>query len=405
MVYVYTKLDVDLFVAATLRPCAHSASAMASTDWIPRMYKCAKCEKTFGTLWNKNRHEATCHGTSCERCGRKCQSTYTLKRHQLKCGVDYIRSKCNKSFNTSYLLSRHERSCRAEVPSRTDIVSEALVTSGVVLINDTPTTTEYLSQDTNWASHPTWLAYATRLDHSQVMFYLPDLYEAIVALTGVDFGYYEARTRSGDITLYIIGVFVGVQPIGPFWDKNFSLSNVGETGCAVRLLKFGKSAQDELEVYEKEWESSCSESEKYLSIHRACVRRVGQVLGVDMEDHDITKSRIVQVALGYMWHWTGNKSMRTESLMQLAQDAIKAGHLELENHHPEFHGQIDYEKLFADRVAVHLQKDSPDGGNGWLLDPRFIPGQYREQWEAFRQKHRHLDMYTLVWDYIHRTRA
>ena len=108
---------------------------------------------------------------------------------------------------------------------------------------------------------------------------------------------------------------------------------------------------------------------------------------MDMEDHDLSKTRIVQVALGFMWHWVGKT--RDERLMQRAVDAIKAGHLELENHHPEFHGALDCEKMFAARVAVHLQKDLPDGRNGWALDPRFFPEQARVQWEMFREKNKH----------------
>ena len=281
-----------------------------------------------------------------------------------------------------------------------DYISDALAESAIILENDTPHVKENLSRDTEWASHPIWLAYATRLDQSHLMFYLPELYDALVEITGVDFGYYEAYTCSGDITLYIIGIYEGNQPIGPFWDESMCLPKNAISKCAARLLVFGKFAQNELEFYKEEWRNSCRESEKYLSIHRACVRRVGRVLGVDMEDHDITKTRIVQVALGYMWHWTGDKSMRTESLMQLARDAIKAGHLELENHHPEFQGKIDCEKMFADRLAVHLQKDLPDEGNGWLLNPRFIPEQNTVQWEMFRNRNKHLNMYELVWNVI-----
>ena len=279
-----------------------------------------------------------------------------------------------------------------------DIVSAALASSAIILKNDTAHVREMLLRDSEWRSHPIWLAYATRLDQSCVMFYLPDMYNALVKLTGEDFGYYEAKTCSGDITLFIIGTFEGEQPIGPFWNNEMSPPEKGITSCAKRLLKFGKEAQKELEMHRMEWGFSCRESERYHSIHRKCVRRVGKVLGVDMEDHDLTKTRIVQIALGYMWHWAGDKSLRSETLMELASDAIKAGHLELENHHPQFHGEIDCEKMFANRVAVHLQKDAADDGNGWLLNPMFIPDQYKQQWETFRRKNEHLNLYDSVWN-------
>ena len=137
----------------------------------------------------------------------------------------------------------------------------------------------------------------------------------------------KQKTCSGDITLFIIGTFEGLQPVGPFWDNEMSLPEKGITSYAKRLLKFGKEAQKELEMHSEEWVVSSQNSEKYLSTHRKCARRVGKVLEVDMEDHDLTKTRIVQIALGYMWHWAGDKSLRSETLMELASDAIKAGHL------------------------------------------------------------------------------
>lgn len=278
-----------------------------------------------------------------------------------------------------------------------DNITASLADSAIILENDTQQVKENIARCTDWASHPIWLAYATRLDQSQIMFYLPDMYDALVEITGVDFGYYEAYTSSGDITLYIVGIYEGIQPVGPFWCESMQLPENRLTNCAKRLLKFGREAQREVESYGNEWSISCQDSEKYLSTHRQCVRLVGRVLGVDMEDHDLTKTRIVQVALGYMWHWQGDKSVRSQDLMQLATDAIRAGHLERENHHPEYEGDIDCKKLFTDRVAVHIQKDKPDGGNGWLLNPRFIPHQYKAQWETFREKNKHLDMYDLVW--------
>ena len=287
-----------------------------------------------------------------------------------------------------------------------DLISVALADSAVILENDSSQAKENLSRDTVWASHPIWLAYATRLDQSPIMFYLPELYDALVQITGEEFGYYGAHTYSGDITLYIVGVYEGKQPLGPFWHEDMCLAGKDVSNCTARLLKFGKALQEELHFYKEECENSCRDSEKYLSIHRACVRGAGRVLSVDMEDHDITKTRIVQVALGFMWHWTGEQSMRKESLMLLAKDAIKAGHLELETHHPEFKkkpdcgNEFDCEKMFVDRLSVHLQKDPSDGENGWLVDPIFIPEPNRAQWELFRNRNKHLNMYELVWNTI-----
>ena len=67
----------------------------------------------------------------------------------------------------------------------------------------------------------------------------------------------------------------------------------------------------------------------YLTLHRRIVREVGRMLECYMEDHDLTKTRVVQIALGYMWHWidTTRDRMSDEEreLQELGKDCIKAG--------------------------------------------------------------------------------
>ena len=248
-----------------------------------------------------------------------------------------------------------------------------------------------------WTKHPLWLAYATRFDQTPIMFFMPDMYEALEKLTGVRVDYRLAESVSGDIRFYVVGLYHEEQPLGPFWEFGKSIPE-GVSDRVKRLLSFARAAELDMLAHKNAWLSSLNESVKYLTTHRDCVRRVGRVLKVDMEDHDLTKTRLVQLALGYMWHYTGDKSNRNPILMDLARDAISAGHLEMENHHPEYKGHLECEKMFADRLAVHMQKDPPDLDGGWLLDPRFIPAQCRTQWEIFREKHRHLNMYALVWN-------
>ena len=92
-----------------------------------------------------------------------------------------------------------------------DNVAAALTNSAITLEIDTQQIKENIARCTDWASHPIWLAYATRLGQSRVVFYLPDMYDALVRLTGEEPGYYEAYTRSGDIILYVVGVYDETQ--------------------------------------------------------------------------------------------------------------------------------------------------------------------------------------------------
>ena len=120
-------------------------------------------------------------------------------------------------------------------------VSNTLAASGVVLDTDTLSSACDIARETVWAAHPLWLAYATRLDQSRIMFFLPDMYDALVAVTGVDYGYYGARSASGDVVLRIVGVLDSEQPLGPFWDDSLTLPE--EASRARRCLDFGWALQ------------------------------------------------------------------------------------------------------------------------------------------------------------------
>ena len=266
----------------------------------------------------------------------------------------------------------------------------ALVGSNIIDLMD-------LIETSTWASHPLWLAYGTKLDSSDLVYYCPEMFDTLTALTGEDVPYVKAH--NGKITLLIVGAYAGEIPLGPFWTDDVKIPKTMGKTRSVRLLRFGQAVQRDLEHRRAQWESSLRDGKFYLTTHRDCARAVGRVLGIDMENHDLTKTRIVQVALGFMWHWQGGRATGDEDLMAMARDAISAGHLEVEDHHPEFAGgSMDPLKMFADRLSVHLQKDPQDVGNGWLLKECFIPEAYRDQWRDFSDANRHLDLYALAWD-------
>ena len=251
-----------------------------------------------------------------------------------------------------------------------------------------------LATTTLWAAHPLWLAYATRLATTNIYYFTPDMYHTLCKITHRTPLYWEAVSSSA-MRLYIVGVYFGTQPMTPLWGSELTLpSDTPDT--IKRLITFGQLAQKDIELRGDLWSECVRQSVNYLTLHRTCVRECGHVLNIDMFDHDLTKTRIVQIALGFMWHWDVDE-VRNKKLMALAVAAIKAGHLEQEDHHPEFTGVLGLDKMFVDRVAVHLQKDPLDDANGWDLNPCFIPETYKGQWEAFRKAHQHLDMYDLAY--------
>ena len=94
-------------------------------------------------------------------------------------------------------------------------------------------------------------------------------------------------------------------------------------------------------------------------------------------------------------------------MKKLALDTVHAGHLEVEDHHPEHEkmgvGIVNVHKLFADRLSVHLQKDARDRHGGWNIHPNFIPPQYQKEWISFFTCHMKIDLYEALDDASMRT--
>ena len=170
------------------------------------------------------------------------------------------------------------------------------------------------------------------------------------------------------MTLFLVGYYEGELPFGPFWSEDFTAKIDQLSSQMRRKLSFAKNLQEVLNSCESKnnwrWYVSYKEAMGYFLVHRGTVIEVGKLLDIDMNDHDVTKTHIVQIAPGFLWHWPGDRTPSESQLMGLALDTIRAGHLEIENHHPEFEcanaGLVDIHKLFTDRVCVHLQKDPKD---------------------------------------------
>ena len=248
-----------------------------------------------------------------------------------------------------------------------------------------------------------YLAYATRLDKTDVFYFQTTVHLALQHIWGINgIKGWRAYTND-DKLLWIVGLYDGPQPLGPFWDEDANFETLRQSPLTYNpemphfldLFSFARMLQPSLDDQLELWEQALREATLYLTLHRSIVRRVGDVTQVDMDDHDLTKSRLVQMALAYAWHWPAK---RDQKLLHAAKLAITAGHCELENHHPECENigfdEVDAKKLLIDRVAVHLQKDPMDKKNGWAVDPRWIPEKYAAEWEALKNENKHTDLYT-----------
>ena len=253
----------------------------------------------------------------------------------------------------------------------------------------------------DWALDPHFLAYATRLDRTNIFYFQPQVYRALKTVWGrAGPKFWPVYTNNDDV-YFVVGLYAGRQPIGPFWDQDASFERLHESPLMYSpqmphlfdLFRFAKDIQPLVDT--PQVAHALHEAMRYHALHRCVVRRLGRVTNVDMDDHDLTKSRIVQVALAYAWHW--DDEPQDDGLLDAAKRAILGGHNECENHHLEYadvgFGQVDYEKLLVDRLSVHLVKDKVDKEQGWGMLPKWIPHYLDDQWERLKNDNKHVNLY------------
>ena len=272
-----------------------------------------------------------------------------------------------------------------------------------------------------WANHPQWLAHATRLDSTNIFYFEPNAFSRLRTLIPGDVPEFWYAFTDEERPFIIVGEYYGDQPLGPFWRPDFALNidpvcNISfdaysDNSCDIEeeqgvlaigqaICEFAEAIQPAIDANRAQFQSAFKKGLAYFRLHRAIVRKVGDALGIDMDDHDLTKTRIIQLALAYRWHWSG---AHDPVLRTLAENICLKGHNELENHHPQFaiagHGPVDEKKLLVDVLSAHMQKDKPrDQRNGWDVSLTYIPPELYSTWVQFRDKYGHINLYEDAYD-------
>ena len=229
-----------------------------------------------------------------------------------------------------------------------------------------------------------WSSWATQLDDSDALYVLSDDYDTLACATGVNVPH--IRVTCGSTKMSFIGRVPDRKTTWKFWHENFAEN---------AMTRFARILDEDLcnPDMVSHWDQSYKESLAYFRMHRRLVCGVGGLLGIDMDDHDLTKTTLVLYALGYLWHWPAQKPADGDIRKEAAWKVVREGHLTREDHHPEFSGgPVDAAKLFCDRLAIHLQKDPDDGVGGWGIDAKWLPTSLIAEWQTFRQKHGHIDL-------------
>ena len=253
-----------------------------------------------------------------------------------------------------------------------------------------------ISEARQWADRGLWLTHATRLDTTDVFYFTPNAFFALEQCLGYAPDYWTLT--SDDMVIFAVGTFRGTQPLFPLWHDDLRIPQRVRNPDNV-TLQFARMAHFESKAEPEEWELAVKTSKSYLIEHRAMVRECGRLLGVNMENHDLTKTRIVQIALGYVWHFEG---VHTKLLVDAAKSTITMGHCEREDHHPEWEltnpgRKVNTYKLLVDRLAVHLQKDDFDDHMGWDVNLKFVPERFRKAWNDLRTDYGRINLYENVY--------
>ena len=203
------------------------------------------------------------------------------------------------------------------------------------------------TRENKWASHPIWANYATQLDESPLAYFLPTHFEALRILTAVAPPYAEAWTQSGSLCLYFVGTVPEDRPFGPFWDpqceEHYISKKAQFPSDAYRFFTFGRAVQQDLDTQDRDdqWERAYKASKEYTATHRKYARKIGKLTDIDMECHDLSKTRLLDAAQAFLFHFGDDRTKAgpyDKELVSLAWEAMDAGHLELENHHLEYQG-------------------------------------------------------------------
>ena len=256
-----------------------------------------------------------------------------------------------------------------------------------------------LSYESKWCNSNIWFSHATELDSTTLYYMLPDRYEALKLLTGLEYEYVEMRI--GDIKIFALGLCCKPKPFGPFFNNTMA-KNLGKHFTSLSLpalyeIRFAIALNDDMKTSKNRmtaWKQSYSDSFEYLTIHRHIVQCVGKALDIPMLCHDLTKTTLVSIALGRLYHWSGDQE--TTRPVDCALDVVRECHQRLENHHPQ-HDNLDKNRLFVDRISVRIQKEEavPEK-RGFDVKEAFIPRDCACAWDEFKQKYARVNLYDFV---------
>ena len=166
---------------------------------------------------------------------------------------------------------------------------------------------EELCRENKWHRSVVWLAHATRLDDSPLMYFPPDVHETLQIVTGRDIPYVTASPRNGRISIRLVGS-ADAQPFYGFWDGecqyNLQHSRTLISDDMYQYCNLSRAIEEDLGRYAGEchWGLAFRDAFNQFWMHRLFVHRIGNLLGIDVSGHDLTLSRLLLAGRGWLSH-------------------------------------------------------------------------------------------------------
>ena len=143
---------------------------------------------------------------------------------------------------------------------------------------------------------------------------------------------------------YIVGVFKGNQPLGPFWDESANINAIDEEKCnsnfspkklgiglplripgLLFIFNFASQLQTHMDESPKEFYQAMKTALHYHTLHSRMTKKL-----LKQNDEDLFKSRIIHVAFAFLFHWYDTSQDR--HLRRHAQTALDANHISCEKY-------------------------------------------------------------------------
>ena len=272
-----------------------------------------------------------------------------------------------------------------------------------------------ISHDSKWHEDPIITAHATQLDCTQLYYILPDKYHAICKIRNKTF---PAKLVNIGATQVVLLGFLEKQGFGPWIDEQLQkqLQWDDEQDQLLHInTQDGKPITDpellatyrflalihkyHVKQHYHELIYAFHQALDRHRLHRKIVLAIQKTLNIPRQyGHDLSKDTIVTLAAGYNNHF--QLQLKHPDVCKAAQHLVKISHLQKEPHYTLYKlGPVDWQQLFVDRIAKHLQYSEKPNFKEHGFDLGLTPCQ-PELWKQFREKYKHINLWKQLKDIL-----